>query len=148
MRLCCNRTSRACDFVWQLDFSDVILELIRISSCDGDDKSISLFFQQKQPYSAVLTNMTLLLPCADMSVFIPVFKIGDITSCQYGLNLITVSFSDSVRGISFWSKSLYFWIISWIPWVGSVKNRRPNIVASSPLQHLLFPILGCPINFI
>jgi hypothetical protein len=56
MRLCRNRTSRACDFVWQLDFSGVILELIRISSCDADDKSISLFFQQKQPYSAVLTG--------------------------------------------------------------------------------------------
>jgi hypothetical protein len=56
MRLCRNAISRTYDFVWRLDFSDILLELIRISSCYADDNSISLFFQQKQQYSLELNG--------------------------------------------------------------------------------------------
>jgi len=47
MRLCRNAISRTYDFVWQLDFSDIHLELIRISSWGADDDSISLLFSAK-----------------------------------------------------------------------------------------------------
>ncbi len=56
IRLCRNVVSKTYGFVRRLDFSDILVELIRISSCDADDNSISPFFQQRHSYSAILTG--------------------------------------------------------------------------------------------
>ena len=45
MRLCRNVVSRTDSFAQRLDFLDILLELIRISSCEADDDSNLLFFQ-------------------------------------------------------------------------------------------------------